>query len=115
MDPQYKERHTAPALCICSEKTKQPSNRPEEVQTSVDIVIDGCPQEIMLEITKTKVALITLNAEIKTTLTILLNCEGVKSDEKYRAGIHRRISDVEKDLAHSKSLDYEPGHVGRAN
>lgn len=42
--------------------------------------------------------LVNVNQQIKTTLTELLNCEGVKEDRRYRAWVQRRLMDAEREL-----------------
>jgi hypothetical protein len=39
-----------------------------------------------------------INKEIKSTLTNLLNCDGVKDDRRYRSWVQTRLMDIEKEL-----------------
>jgi hypothetical protein len=39
-----------------------------------------------------------VNQQIKSTLTELLNCEGVRGNKGYRMWIQTRLMDVEKEL-----------------
>jgi len=54
-------------------------------------------------------ALNDLNNEIKCTLTNLLNCEGVKTDERYRTWVQSRLMDTEKKLLGNR----KHGHKGK--
>ena len=42
--------------------------------------------------------LITVNQQIKATLTDLLNCEGVKQDRQYCLWVQRKLMDAEREL-----------------
>ena len=42
--------------------------------------------------------LVNVNQQIKTTLTELLNCEGVKQDRRYCAWVQRRLMEAEREL-----------------
>lgn len=55
----------------------------------------SCGLQSLLEEEK---KLITVNQQIKATLTELLNCEGVKQDRQYCLWVQRRLMDAEREL-----------------
>lgn len=75
---------------------KQQNRRRALTQTvSIPIVAD----ESTLNDTEGKeTKLNDLKLQIKCALTNLLNCEGVKTDMRYRAWVQKRLMDTEKDL-----------------
>lgn len=53
-----------------------------------------------------RAALSRLNNEIKFALTSLLNCEGVRVDERYRGWIQARLMDTERRLSTSRKEQF---------
>jgi hypothetical protein len=58
---------------------------------------------MLAEVEADEQKLLTVNQQIKTTLTDLLNCEVVRNDSKYRMWIQTRLMDAERELKGSKS------------
>jgi hypothetical protein len=69
-------------------------------RSSLPIVID---ESILGEIEEDENKLKNVNEQIKCTLTDLLNCEGVRGDERYRMWVQTRLMDTEKQLTGSRS------------
>ncbi|EPE30451.1 hypothetical protein GLAREA_03418 [Glarea lozoyensis ATCC 20868] len=86
--------------------TESPSTRPtlhHRRSSLPDLSTDATLEEIMKEQDRLK----DVNLQIKTTLTELLNCEGVRGNKGYRMWIQTRLMDVEKELkvGRSRSCD----------
>lgn len=85
-----------------------PQSRPRPVmktrRSSLPTVID---ESILEEIEQDEMKLKGVNQQIKSTLTELLNCQGVRGDRRYRMWIQTRLMDAEKELKkdRSKSCD----------
>jgi hypothetical protein len=71
---------------------------------SLPTVID---ESILGEIEEDENNLKNVNQQIKCTLTDLLNCEGVRGDERYRMWVQTRLMDAEKQLTGSRSWNCE--------
>lgn len=73
-------------------------------RSSLPTVID---ESILGEIEQDEMKLKDVNQQIKSTLTELLNCDGVRGDRRYRMWIQTRLMDAEKELKseRSKSCD----------
>jgi hypothetical protein len=54
--------------------------------------------------------LMDVNQQIKATLTELLNCEGVKHDQRYRVWVQRRLMDAERELKEGRRHMYIASH-----
>lgn len=48
-----------------------------------------------------------VNLQIKSTLTELLNCESVRSDNRYRTWVQTRLMDAERELKVSRTRSCE--------
>ena len=73
-------------------------------RSSLPTVID---ESVLGEIEEDEQKLQDVNLQIKSTLTELLNCESVRSDDKYRAWIQTRLMDAEKELRGSRMRSCE--------
>jgi len=60
-------------------------------------------EKIISDIAADEMKLKTVNQEIKSTLTDLLNCESVRGDRRYRMWVQTRLMDAEKELKEGKS------------
>jgi len=69
-------------------------------RSSLPAVID---QSIIGEIVEDEMKLKSVNQQIKSTLTELLNCESVRGDRRYRMWVQTRLMDAEKELKGSRS------------
>ena len=83
-----------------------PHHRPQirTRRSSLPTVID---ESILGEIEEDEMKLKSVNQQIKSTLTDLLNCESVKGDRRYRAWVMTRLMDAEKELKTSRSRSCE--------
>jgi hypothetical protein len=70
-------------------------------RSSLPTVID---ESLIGEIEQDEMKLKDVNQQIKSTLTELLNCEGVRGDRKYRMWIQTRLMDAEKELKRDRSM-----------
>jgi hypothetical protein len=75
---------------------------------SSGIVDDG----ILREVEEKEIELHNLRMQIKTTLTNLLNCDGVKHNRRYRMWVQTRLMDTEKELADFKRQSLEKRNAG---
>ncbi|KAH8687434.1 hypothetical protein BGZ60DRAFT_363240 [Tricladium varicosporioides] len=80
--------------------------RPQMVKrrSSLPAVIN---ETILEEIEEEESKLKDVNQQIKSTLTDLLNCKGVRSDQRYRTWVQTRLMDTEKELKNSRSRNCE--------
>jgi hypothetical protein len=67
---------------------------------------------ILREVEEKENELHNLRMQIKTTLTNLLNCEGVKHNGRYRMWVQTRLMDTEKELADFKRQSCEKRNKG---
>jgi len=73
-------------------------------RSSLPTVID---ESIIGEIEEDEMKLKDVNQQIKSTLTELLNCEGVRGDRRYRMWVQTRLMDAEKELKGRRSRSCE--------
>ncbi|CAG8957745.1 hypothetical protein HYFRA_00000083 [Hymenoscyphus fraxineus] len=73
-------------------------------RSSLPTVID---ESILHEIEEDQMKLKDVNQQIKTTLTDLLNCESVRSDNRYRKWVMEKLMAAEKELKENRSLSCE--------
>jgi len=73
-------------------------------RSSLPTVID---ESIMGEIEEDEIKLKEVNLQIKSTLTELLNCESVRSDDRYRTWVQTRLMDAERELKVSRTRSCE--------
>jgi len=59
------------------------------------------------EIEQDEVKLKSVNQQIKSTLTELLNCESVRGDRRYRMWVQTRLMDAERELKGGRSRSCE--------
>jgi len=69
-------------------------------RSSLPTVID---ESIIGEIAEDEQKLKSVNQQIKSTLTELLNCESVRGDRRYRMWVQTRLMDAEKELKRNRS------------
>ncbi|KAH6682859.1 hypothetical protein B0J14DRAFT_574485 [Halenospora varia] len=88
-----------------SSTSNQRPQRPQMLKrrSSLPAVIN----ETILEIEEDESKLKDVNQQIKSTLTDLLNCDGVRSDQRYRTWVQTRLMDTEKELKNSRSRNCE--------
>lgn len=63
-----------------------------------DASIETCPQYKIPSVTANETDLYDVSADIKSTLTDLLNCEAVRKDGKMRMWVQTRLMDAEMEL-----------------
>jgi len=73
-------------------------------RSSLPTVID---ESLIDEIEEDEMKLKDVNLQIKGTLTDLLNCESVRSDNRYRAWVQTRLMDAERELKVSRTRSCE--------
>jgi hypothetical protein len=73
-------------------------------RSSLPTVID---ESILGEIAEEEMKLKSVNQQIKSTLTNLLNCESVRGNQRYRMWVQTRLMDAEKELKDCKSRSCE--------
>ncbi|KUJ18301.1 uncharacterized protein LY89DRAFT_684224 [Mollisia scopiformis] len=85
-----------------------PSSRKRPAMTkrrsSLPTVID---ESLIGEIEEDEMKLKDVNLQIKSTLTELLNCESVRSDDRYRTWVQTRLMDAERELKVSRTRSCE--------
>jgi len=81
-------------------------NRPvmKTRRSSLPAVID---ESLLGEMEEDESKLKSVNQQIKSTLTDLLNCESVRGDRRYRMWVQTRLMDAEKELKGSRSRSCE--------
>lgn len=73
-------------------------------RSSLPAVID---ESLLGEMEEDESKLKSVNQQIKSTLTDLLNCESVRGDRRYRMWVQTRLMDAEKELKGSRSRSCE--------
>lgn len=73
-------------------------------RSSLPAVID---ESIIREMEEDESKLKSVSQQIKSTLTDLLNCEGVRGDRRYGMLVQTRLMDAEKELKGSRSQSCE--------
>jgi len=73
-------------------------------RSSLPAVID---ENTLGEIAEDEVKIKTVNQQIKSTLTDLLNCESVRRDQRYRMWVQERLMDAEMELKGDRSRSCE--------
>lgn len=95
--PPRGDRHHHRSGSIPSSSRQRPAM--VKRRSSLPTVID--------EIEEDEMKLKDVNLQIKGTLTDLLNCESVRSDDRYRTWVQTRLMDAEKELKVSRSRSCE--------
>jgi len=85
-----------------SMQVHRPRLRPR--RSSLPTVIN---ESILGEIAQEEMKLKSVNQQIKSTLTDLLNCDSVRGDQRYRMWIQTRLMEAEKELKGYKSRSCE--------
>jgi len=83
-----------------------PNRRPQLIKRRSSLP-DLASESILEEIEEDQEKLKDVNQQIKSTLTELLNCEGVRSNGRYRMWIQTRLMDVEKELKSGRTRSCE--------
>lgn len=92
----------APAVRHHHRSSSMQHQRPKlrKRRSSLPTVMD---ETIIGEIAEDEMKLQSVNHQIKSTLTELLNCESVRADQRYRMWVQTRLMDAEMELKGSKS------------
>lgn len=63
-----------------------------------ELVVSEPPMDDSIPITADERELYTVNADIKTCLTELLNRDAIRNDDRMRAWVQKRLMDIEFEL-----------------
>ncbi|KAK5124386.1 hypothetical protein LTR85_001603 [Meristemomyces frigidus] len=87
-----------PAYALPKPSPRKPSSRSPSMSPILEDPSMASPSYFSNEVSQDETKLYDINADIKSTLTDLLNCEAIRKDHKMRLWVATRLMDAEQEL-----------------